>query len=94
MACDYHQDMFKQNQNIGAVVHELRRSHGVTQAQLASAPGIDHTVLSRVENDERELTARELLRIAGVFGEDVCTVAGRVHPEHPSGEHSSRHEKR
>lgn len=95
MTCGYHQCMIKQYLDIGAVVREMRQARGVTQSQLAGALGIDRTALSRIENDERELTARELLRIAGVFGEDVCTVAGNVHREQPPTERARephRHE--
>ena len=88
MACDYHQDMFRQDLEIGAVVRELRRSRGVTQSQLAYQLGVDRTAVSRFKNGERELTARELLRIAKAFGEDLCTVAGEVHRERSTSQQS------
>ena len=89
MASDYHQAMSKQEIDIGSVVRELRRSHGVTQSQLANLLGVDRTAVSRFENGEREITARELLRISSAFGEDICTVAGEVHREHRPDKTSS-----
>ncbi len=73
--------MINQNIDPGEVIRQLRHSRRLTQSQLAKIIGIDRTALSRVENGERELTARELIHIAGAFGEDICTVAGQRHDD-------------
>ncbi len=49
---------------LGRRVFELRESAGLTQEALAHAAGVHWTLIGQVERGERNLTYRNLLKIA------------------------------
>lgn len=59
-------------QTFGAFLRENRRVRGISQRALAEEVGIDHTYLSKVENDQVPYTPSEdlVVRIANALGLD------------------------
>lgn len=53
-------------------IRELRKTAGLTQAELAELAGISQPAISQVENDERPLTVDWMRTFARIFH---CTVA-------------------
>lgn len=56
---------------IGAHIRALREARGFTQEGLAAAVGIDRAYYGGVERGERNVAARNLVRIALVLGVEV-----------------------
>ena len=48
---------------IGVMLQELRKEHGLTQAQLAEKCGTTKTYISRIENDASDIRLSTLMRI-------------------------------
>lgn len=51
-------------QTIGQKFRVARRKLGMTQRQLGTAVGIDHSVISRIESDDADATPDSIMRIA------------------------------
>ena len=56
---------------LGAKIRRLRRSAGMTQAQLAERLGISASYLNLIEHNNRNVTVELLLRLADHFGLDL-----------------------
>lgn len=54
--------------DIGQNIQRARYRRGLTQAELATAVGLDRTAISRIEAGSRSLAATELARVAAVLG--------------------------
>lgn len=54
--------------NIGAKVRSLRKSRGLTLAQVAKGLGMTAAGLSLIERGERRITVEQLERIAQILG--------------------------
>ncbi len=70
-------------ESFGAWLKGQRLQHGWTQAELAVRIGVSHSLLSKVEADERRLTETVLQAVAEAVGIDLTTVllrAGIVPP--------------
>lgn len=48
-------------------VRELRKRHGISQAQLAEAIGVSQPAISQIENDTRPLTIDYMRTFARIF---------------------------
>lgn len=48
---------------LGAILQELRKKQGMTQAELASKCGTTKTYISRIENDASDIRLTTLMRI-------------------------------
>ena len=55
----------------GDRIKEIREARGMTQDQLADKAGISKGFLSDVENDKRNISSENLLKIANVLGASV-----------------------
>jgi len=55
----------------GDRIKEIRDARGMTQDQLADKAGISKGFLSDVENNKRNISSENLLRIANVLGASV-----------------------
>ncbi|MGF1605136.1 MAG: short-chain fatty acyl-CoA regulator family protein [Rhodothalassiaceae bacterium] len=60
---------------LGNQVRKLRRSLGLTQAQMAEGLGISASYLTLIERNQRPLTAPLMLRLADAYDVDVRTLA-------------------
>jgi DNA-binding XRE family transcriptional regulator len=48
---------------LGAMLHDLRKQQGLTQAQLAEKCGTTKSYISRIENDASDIRISTLVRI-------------------------------
>ena len=55
----------------GDRIREIREACGLTQDQLADKAGISKGFLSDVENDKRNISSENLLKVANVLGASV-----------------------
>ena len=55
----------------GDRIKEIREARGMTQDQLADKAGISKGFLSDVENDKRNISSENLLRVANTLGASV-----------------------
>ena len=55
---------------VGPRLRQLRREHGQTQAEMASALGLSPAYINLLENNQRSLSVQVLLRLAEVYGVD------------------------
>ncbi|MEM6763141.1 MAG: helix-turn-helix transcriptional regulator, partial [Pseudomonadota bacterium] len=60
---------------LGPQVRKLRRSMGLTQAQMAEGLEISASYLTLIERNQRPLTAQIILRLAEAYEVDVRTLA-------------------
>jgi transcriptional regulator with XRE-family HTH domain len=70
----------------GTRMRELRRERGLTLRALAEAAGVDHTYLSKIENNKPGFvpgaeTVRALASALGADPLELLTIAGKVPPE-------------
>jgi transcriptional regulator with XRE-family HTH domain len=56
---------------VGDRIREIREESGITQERLAERAGLSKGFLSDVENNKRNVSAENLLKIANVFGASV-----------------------
>jgi transcriptional regulator with XRE-family HTH domain len=62
----------------GQVLHEARRRHGVSQAQLATRAGTTQSAISRIERDHVSPSVETLASLLYLLGEDLeLEVTGR-----------------
>ena len=63
--------MQRQRKNfVGPRLRQLRRERGQTQAEMARALGVSPAYVNLLENNQRSLSVRMLMRIAEVYGVD------------------------
>ena len=63
--------MLKPQKNfVGPQLRQLRREHGQTQAEMARALGLSPAYINLLENNQRSLSVRVLLRLSEVYGVD------------------------
>ncbi len=63
--------MLKPQKNfVGPQLRQLRREHGQTQAAMAGALGLSPAYINLLENNQRSLSVRVLLRLSEVYGVD------------------------
>ncbi len=70
--------------SFGSWLRRARASRGWTQSDLAARLGLSHSLLSKVESDERTLSGGALAGLAAALGEPLAMVnlrAGIVPPE-------------
>ncbi|MEM8664255.1 MAG: short-chain fatty acyl-CoA regulator family protein [Pseudomonadota bacterium] len=60
---------------LGPQVRKLRRSLGLTQAQMAEGLGVSASYLTLIERNQRPLTAQVMLRLAESYDVDVRSLA-------------------
>lgn len=58
---------------LGVRVRESRQRAGMAQGELARLVGLDRTVINKIENGQRRVTAIELSEIAGALGVRMAT---------------------
>ena len=61
---------------IGQRIAELRKSKGLTQAELADLLGVTHQAVSQWERSETLPDILTLPRIAEIFGENINAILG------------------
>ncbi|MCW2618619.1 MAG: UDP-N-acetylglucosamine 1-carboxyvinyltransferase with a repressor domain, partial [Modestobacter sp.] len=66
---------------IGALVRDARRHHGLTQAQLAERLGTSQSAIARIEQGNQNLTLELLGRLSAALDSELITV-GRSGPTH------------
>lgn len=59
-------------------IYELRQQKNLTQKELAKKLNINHSVLSRIETNERPIKDDELLKIADFFNVSTDYLLGRA----------------
>jgi ribosome-binding protein aMBF1 (putative translation factor) len=69
--------------HVGQAILALRNARGLQGQQLAAAVGVDHTVISKIENGKRASAARIYHRIAEVLDVPLADI---VAPGDTSGE--------
>ena len=55
---------------IGRAIHEARRQHGLTQAELSSAVGLTRTSISNIEKGRQKILLHTFFEIARALGID------------------------
>src|SRR6195952_660162 len=66
---------------IGALVRDARRHHGLTQAQLGERLGTSQSAIARIEQGNQNLTLELLGRLSAALESELITV-GRTGPTH------------
>src|SRR4051794_7494848 len=66
---------------IGALVRDARRHHGLTQSQLAERLGTSQSAIARIESGNQNLTLDLLGRLSAALESELITV-GRTGPTH------------
>src|SRR3954447_13286748 len=66
---------------IGALVRDARRHHGLTQAQLAERLGTSQSAIVRIEQGNQNLTLELLGRLSAALDSELISV-GRSGPTH------------
>ena len=56
---------------VGARIHGLRKQHGITLMQMASACGLSEATLSRIENGQSSVSAENLFVMAQILDVDI-----------------------
>src|SRR4051794_41789119 len=69
---------------IGALVRDARRHHGLTQLQLAERLGTSQSAIARIEQGNQNLTLELLGRLSAALDSELFTV-GRGGPTHLRG---------
>ena len=54
----------------GARIHALRKTHGLTQVEMAKQLNLSTSYLNQLENDQRPLTVTVLIQLAEAFNVD------------------------
>jgi transcriptional regulator with XRE-family HTH domain len=62
--------------DIGSVIKNLRRQHGMSLGQLAKESGLSTSFLSEIERGQSDISVRRLARLAAVFGHDLGSLLG------------------
>jgi transcriptional regulator with XRE-family HTH domain len=62
--------------DVGSVVKNLRKQHGMSLGQLAKESGLSTSFLSEVERGQSDISVRRLARLAAVFGHDLGSLLG------------------
>jgi len=57
--------------SIGANIKKLREQKGLLQKQVAQELGIGNSNYSKIENGVREVTVKELQKLAGLFDQTI-----------------------
>lgn len=55
---------YRTNEQLGEEIARLRTANGLSQPELGEAIGLDQPAISRIENGQRGISARELLALA------------------------------
>ena len=56
------------NKTIGENIRTLRENAGFTQTDLAQFMGVDQSLIARIENGKRSMSADMLEKVAALFG--------------------------
>jgi len=68
--------------NIGGRIEKLRKLVGLSQEQLGEKMGVNRVTLSKIENNERKLTADELIKLSKIFNTTLDQmVNANIEPE-------------
>jgi transcriptional regulator with XRE-family HTH domain len=57
--------------DVGKRIREIRKARSMTQDQLAVATGLSKSFISEVENDSRNASSKNMLKIANALGASV-----------------------
>ena len=72
---DAKHDQFGANEpSLGPRVRRLRKSRGMTLAEVAAATGMSISTLSKIENDQVSPTFTNLMRLAEGLGTSMCNL--------------------
>ena len=63
---------------VGQCIRELRKARGFSQENFAAAAGLDRAYYGGVERGERNLSARNVVRIAATLGVEVGELFPRI----------------
>ena len=63
---------------VGQRIRELRKARGFSQENFAAAAGLDRAYYGGVERGERNLSARNVVRIAATLGVEVGELFPRI----------------
>jgi transcriptional regulator with XRE-family HTH domain len=58
----------RQKLPVGNKIREIRKAHGLTQAELAGRIGIQQSDLCRMEKGEYKVSLETLFKVLGIFG--------------------------
>lgn len=67
-SCETHYDLATVLLSIGKTMRAIRKERGLSQEELAHLASIDRSHLGRIERGERNLSIRNVLRIAAALG--------------------------
>jgi transcriptional regulator with XRE-family HTH domain len=70
-------DPYRTKEEVGAFIRQLRDERGEKQADLAGTLGLDQSAISKIENGERSVTARELVALSDHFDVSSSTILRR-----------------
>ncbi len=59
---------------IGEKIRTIREERGFTQANVARYLGVDQSLISKIENDERSMTSDMLKNLSDLFGVESRTI--------------------
>ena len=68
----------RESEEIGSRLREVRKTTGLTQAQLASSSGIPQETLSRIETGRRHPRIETLRKLASGLGWEMSELLGRI----------------
>jgi transcriptional regulator with XRE-family HTH domain len=68
---------YRSQEEVGALVRELRESAGLTQSELGEVVGLDQSAVARLEKGQRTISALQLVQLAERFGVQEDTILKR-----------------
>lgn len=71
---------------IAHTIIELRKSHELSQAQLAELMGLNKNVMGRIEHGTRPLRAEEIVKLAEIFNVSTDFILGQKQEQPLVGE--------
>jgi len=63
--------------NVGSIIHELRRAHGLSLDQVAAESGVSKSMLSKIERNQTNPTLGTCWRLAAAFDVGIEEIVGR-----------------
>lgn len=70
--------------DVGALLRERRRAHGLSQSELAIRAGTRQATISRIENGHEDPTVRRLDQVLTALGERLELRAAPLDAERPA----------
>jgi len=72
--------------DVGELIQETRRKHGISQRSLALRAATDQAAISRIERNESSPSIETVERLMAAMGEDL-----RLEAKRPEGTHDPLH---